>query len=652
MRVVLAEKRFLKSLLVLLAVLSVAGAGQNFELHLIFTNDIHGAIHSVPANFMNPEFGPMMSGGAGAYTYVNGVRSEAEKTEDGVLLLDGGNIFQGTPLGTNDGGATIIKWMNLMGYDALTPGLDDFDQGVDNLSKLSRLADFPLLSANIKNADGATPGWLKPYFIRDINGVKIAVVGLSSHSIPRQTFPANTAGLEFLDDVAKAQEMVDQVRAEGATVVILLAHTGLPYDREMVFEQLLVQVAQEGEETDEGRITEHDAMALAHLVTGIDVVVTGGVSKGYDDPWEDPLTHTLVVQNYGNLTGLGHIELLIDSATGTVQGYDYPTERGIMMSLLQDDVWPDPAISDSIAIWMADAGNLERPDYSAAIAAIKQDFGIQPLSPELDQFDVPNLGKPGRLEVVTWNLEWFPAAGDTTLRSVAEIVNDWGVDLVAFQEIKDVGQFARLMELLPNHGYAISQQSSFMDQAIVYRKDYITYLGQREPFAFNDYFYAGRPPLMADFYWSDGAIGFEFSLLDVHLKCCGDGLYRRQKSMEQLHELLSDYLSDGYDNIIVAGDWNDQLDDTGQVQSFYPFLDDRDNFRYATEVICRDPEQASYPSWPSFLDHILYAKGFFDEQAAGGHIQTLKPDEYVGSWEVYEATLSDHRPVFWSIPVK
>ncbi len=641
--------RKLSGLFLLLFSILLAGSKEQIKIHILFTNDIHGAIHQVPASFMNPEFGPMLSGGAGAYAYVQSVREDADKSGDGVLLLDGGNIFQGTPLGTNDGGATIIKWMNWMGYDALTPGLEDYDQGVDNLKRLAAQADFPFLSGNIVTDDGNGPEWLKPWVIKEIAGVKVALVGLTSQTLPQQTFPEYTSGLMFQPDVTAARALVEEVRALGAEVVIMLAYMGIPYDREEVFEEFLIRMEQAEDEAE--AVTEHDAMALARLVPGIDVIVTGGVSKGYDDPWEDSRTHTLVVQNYGNLTGLGHLELLIDEATGTVTGYDYPTERGILVSLLQDDIWPDPEMADSIDTWVASASGLTRPDYSAVIAGLE--FELSPvIKSDLDQFDVPNLGSPDRLEAITWNLEWFPAAGDTTLRSVAEIVSDWGVDIVAFQEIKNVGQFARLMEMLPNHGYVISEQSSFMDQAIVYRKDFVTLLGQSEPFAFNDYYYAGRPPLMADFYWSDGEDGFEFSVIDLHLKCCGDGLYRRQRSMEQLHGLLSDYLGQGFENIIVMGDWNDQLDDAGLEQSFYPFLNDRENFRFATEPIHLDVDQASYPSWPSFLDHILYARGFFDEQAAGGKVQTLKVDEYVGGWDIYEATLSDHRPVFWSIPVK
>ena len=71
-------------------------SGESFRLHLLFTNNIHGAIHEVPARFINPEFSPILSGGAGAYSYVNKLRSEAKDAGDFVLLTDAGNLFQGT----------------------------------------------------------------------------------------------------------------------------------------------------------------------------------------------------------------------------------------------------------------------------------------------------------------------------------------------------------------------------------------------------------------------------------------------------------------------------------------------------------------------------------------------------------------------------
>jgi len=596
---------------------------------------------------MNPEFGPMLSGGAGAFQYVNDVRREAEEKGDNVLLLDGGNLFQGTPLGTLDGGETIIRWMNTMGYDAFTPGLKDFDQGVDNLQKMAEIADFPMLSGNIiEETSGQKPEWITPIIYKQIGGATVAIVGLTQKDIPTQTFPKNTEGLVFLDEISTAQQLVKDAKANGADIVVLLAHLGIPYNREDEYDTFLLRL-EAGEEVDSPHVL--NAMEFAHFIEGIDVIVTGGVAKGYDHPWEDPTTHTLILQNYGNLTGIGHLELLIDKRTKKLSGYEYPTDRGMLITLMEDDIPPNKSLADQIQKWVHESEEV----YKNKRPFAEKTSSISTFLEEQNIYSVPNLGKDNWLEIVTWNLEWFPSASDTTLKAAAEIIREWDVDIVALQEIKNIYMFSVLMNLLPGYGYVLSEQSSFMDQAIIYKKDVLTCLGQYEPFTFNDYYFAGRPPLMADFIWENDGLKREFSVVNLHLKCCGDGLYRRQKSLEQLHEYLKDYLMNENENIIVAGDWNDQLTDKGINQSFTAFLNDPDHFRFATMEIATDTSQASYPKWivPSILDHILYSKGFYDE-AAEGAINTLRLEDIVGGWDMYEEILSDHRPVMWSVPIR
>jgi len=626
------------------------------RLHLIFTNDIHGSIHQYPARFMNPEYGPMLSGGAGAYRYVNELRAEATQKGEHLLLLDGGNIFQGTPLGTVDGGEKIIRWMNLMEYDALTPGLRDFDQGVNNLEHLSEVAEFPMLSGNILDkTTGEIPDWLSSTIFKRVGDTDIAIIGITADDLSRKTFSYNTAGLEFLPTISTAQTLVDQAKEQGADIVILLAHAGLPYNREKVFEILHEMVIAPGSNETKS-IPTLTALTLAHFLEGVDVIVTGGVAKGYDYPWEDPKTHTLVVQNYGNLSGIGHLELLIDEEAKILVGHEYPTDRGMLITLLEDDILADLSVVETIKNWVIEAkkiyyeGRESEPSLMTPTGSC--DTPLTRLSTS-DKFPIPNLGKPERLEIVTWNLEWFPTAGDSTLEAVAEVIEEWGVDIVALQEIKNIHEFGRLMEFLPDHGFVLSEQSSFMDQAIIYRKDVITFLGQYEPFSFDDYYFAGRPPLMADFVWSCGDVFSAFSVINMHLKCCDDGLFRRQKSMVQLHDLVRQYIASGDENIVVVGDWNDQLTDTGMRQSFTAFLDDPEYFQFATMEIAQDTSQASYPKWtvPSMLDHILYSKGFFDEHESGGITQTLDMEQIIGDWDTYENILSDHLPVMWSIEI-
>ena len=119
------------------------------KINLIATNDIHGVIGEQKANFMNPQYPPTIIGGAAFAKYMDTLRMEIHSSGEGIIVLDGGNFFQGNPLGLVDGGKTMIEWMNRIGYDAMVPGSYDFISGADNLNELSDLAIFPFLFSNL-----------------------------------------------------------------------------------------------------------------------------------------------------------------------------------------------------------------------------------------------------------------------------------------------------------------------------------------------------------------------------------------------------------------------------------------------------------------------------------------------------------------------
>ena len=616
--------------------------GESLRIHLLFTNDIHGSIHEGPARFINPEFAPDLSGGAGAFAYVNKIRQEAETKGEAVLLTDAGNVFQGTPLGTSDGGETMIRWMNWMEYDAFTPGVKDFDQGKENLTQLAAIANFPFLSANMDGLNGTLP-----YLIKDLNGIQIGIIGLMTPELKKGVLPENFAGISVGNPLDKLNTLIPEVRSKGADLIFVLAHLGLPYDREEEYELMLNRL----ELSEKILIT--NALELAHYSEGVDIIITGGISKGYDTPWQDPLTHTLVLQNYGNLTGIGHLTIEVDKEVKTITNYSFPIDRGMMLTLFTDDIWPDLEMADSIRQWVKSVK--ENSDFNPDQS--KEQIRTNP-SPECpDQwpadrnvYNIPPLGKTNGLDVITWNMERFPLAGDTTLKVVSEIIRDLNVDIIGIQEVQAIGEFAEMMSWLPEYDFILSQQSSFMDQAIIYRKDVLIVLNQQEPFAFDDYFFAGRPPLVVDYLYRCGETEMEITIVNFHLKCCGDGLYRRQQSMKQLHTFLRDRIDLGLTNIIVIGDWNDQIQDEGIYQSFRPFVNDKNHFRFVTDLIVDDPNQQSYPTWPSFLDHILIAESFFDSFKSNGVIRSVNIDEWIGGWEVYESTISDHRPILLHLP--
>ena len=609
------------------------------KLHLVFTNNIHGAIHELPARFINPEFSPLLAGGAGAYTYISNLRKEASEDGDFVILTDAGSLFQGTQLGTDDGGTKIMKWMNWMAYDAFVPGVRDFDQGVENLEKLKRESNFPFLASNLKGVNG-----IENYKIIDANGIKIGLIGLITPFLFDGLIPENYEGVEVLDLLKTLNAQIETIRND-VDLIFVLSHLGLPYNREDEYEKFIKGVFQKD-------LKIKNAIELAHFTNEVDVIITGGVSKGYDTPWVDPNTHTIVVQNYGNLTGIGHLILNIDKEKKIIKNYTFPTERGMMVNLFTDNIWPDLAVQDSISGWANSISSLHNKDYTQQILEIEEtDCPSDNINAKFNEFDVSAVGKDNLLDIMTWNMERFPLKGDTTMKAVAEIIQDLNVDIIGVQEVLKIGAFSKMMSWLPNYDFVISKHSSFLEQAIIYKKNMFTVLGQDEPFAMDDYYFAGRPPLVVDFLYHCGDVKKEICIVNMHLKCCGDGLYRRQQSMKQLHGFLKEKSKNGKDNIIVVGDWNDQLQDTGIYQSFSPFINDQENFLFVTNRIVNDPNQQSYPSWPSFLDHIMIGRGYFDVFEKEGIVRSVNLDEWIGGWEEYESIISDHRPILLSLPI-
>ena len=126
-------------------VLCASPSEDQIVVNLITTNDLHGQIVGQKARFMNPEYPPDIMYGSALYSYIQKLRQDVSSTNEDVLLLEGGNFFQGHPFGLADSGRTMIEWMNRIKYDALVPGGYDFIGGASNLLNLNELADFPFL---------------------------------------------------------------------------------------------------------------------------------------------------------------------------------------------------------------------------------------------------------------------------------------------------------------------------------------------------------------------------------------------------------------------------------------------------------------------------------------------------------------------------
>ena len=197
--------------------------GLDNDIVILYTNDVHCGV--------DDNLG---------YTGLATVKNALEAQGKHVVLVDNGDAVQGDTIGTLSNGEYIIDIMNEVGYDVATPGNHEFDYGMEQFLALTEQANFPYVSANFVDSDGNTV--LDPYVIKDVAGVKIAFVGISTPktittSTPKYfqddngnyiySFQQDETGEKLY---AAVQSAVDAARAEGAQFVIALAHLGIEED--------------------------------------------------------------------------------------------------------------------------------------------------------------------------------------------------------------------------------------------------------------------------------------------------------------------------------------------------------------------------------------------------------------------------------------
>ena len=603
-------------------------------IDVITTNDLHGFIDEQTANFINPNYPPHIIGGSGFSKYVSDLKNESDNN---LLILDGGNFFQGHPVGIVDSGKTIIDWMNRVGYHATVPGNNDFLFGVKNLIELSQIANFDFLSSNTFYSE-SNELVFKPYEIYKIKGLSVGVIGVVNSELENLVLQKNLEGVKVIKPTEFILDRwVNEVKGNGADIVILLTSYGVPWDRDKVYAKYL--------KTDKQKIK--NSIELGYHSKNIDLIISGGISKGYPTPWYDPFSHVHTFQNYGNGTSFGHFKINFDTNTNLYIGYDYAVKNSISQTLFLNDFDYNQSDYDWIKNKARNAieKNYKPINWTDINPVLeKNNFNIE----YKNNWDIPSFDRDKNLDIITWNCEFFPTAGDSTIDALSEAVLDLDVDIIAFQEIKNRGWFSKLMKKIPNYDFIISEQSSFMDQAIIYKKEDFVYVSHLELFAENDYNFAGRPPLQVNLIHKQS--NTKFSVVDLHMKCCDSGLLRRKRAAEQLYNYLIDHIESN-PNIIVLGDWNDDLKDADGEHCFDLYLDDS-SFLFPTMDITYDISKASYPKEPyiSFLDHIMITSDFIGNKRYV--VDTVPMDFYMGNFKTYETYISDHMPVYLSFPFK
>lgn len=204
------------------------------KLTVLYTNDTHSRIEPFPDN--DPKYA-----GEGGFARRAAMIESIRKTDENVLLLDAGDIFQGTPYFNFYHGELEYKLMSLMQYDATTFGNHDFDLGCGNILTQMKHADFDFINCNydFKNTELEKNKKIFPYRIYKKGGLKIGVlgVGIALQNLVDKKFVGN---IVYNDPIKEANKISSVLRNdEKCDYIICLSHLGFKYDSDKVSDIIL-----------------------------------------------------------------------------------------------------------------------------------------------------------------------------------------------------------------------------------------------------------------------------------------------------------------------------------------------------------------------------------------------------------------------------
>ena len=273
-----------------------------------------------------------------------------------------------------------------------------------------------------------------------------------------------------------------------------------------------------------------------------------------------------------------------------------------------------------------------------------------------DSQDLSDLafGTSNNLDLITWNLQTFAKDDQTTIDSLTTAIIALDVDVIAIQEISNSTEFQTLLTQLNGYNGYHSTNTS-MKLGYIYKSS-LTINNIYTIYDNDTYNFAGRPPLVLSLNYNNQ----DFSIINVHLKCCGDGVLdltnpndeetRRFNGLNMLKTYIDQNLPS--ENVVVLGDYNDVLTDPLSNNVFSQFINDSVNYQFADFVIADGPSiNWSYPTWPSHIDHILISSELNDEfNNSNNNVVTIPVDDYLlGGFNTYDALISDHLPVAISL---
>lgn len=226
---------FTKSLLVLSIGVAMVGCGSDSD-DIAVTCDTAASCTKFTVLHTNDNHGRFWENSKGEYgmaarkTLIDSIRAEVTQNGGETILLSGGDINTGVPESDMQDAVPDFVGMNLLGYDAMALGNHEFDNTLDVLEMQSELADFPMLAANIYIKDGDTvtdERLFSPYKVFTINGLKVAVIGLTTKDTAKLVNPDNVATIHFADPQVEIKKAIKEIEAnETVDLIFATTHMG------------------------------------------------------------------------------------------------------------------------------------------------------------------------------------------------------------------------------------------------------------------------------------------------------------------------------------------------------------------------------------------------------------------------------------------
>jgi 2',3'-cyclic-nucleotide 2'-phosphodiesterase (5'-nucleotidase family) len=279
---------------------SVSGFAEIRTLTILHTNDLHARISP-------------LENGNGGFAYLETViQRERAKCSD-CILLNAGDLVQGSPVSTIFHGLPVYEIANLMSFDAATLGNHEFDYGWPQAKKFLQTARYPIVTSNLED-DKGRPFTEHPYVILKVNGLRVAVVGAMTDSLKTLTTPKLMENWHTTPVIEAARKIAREVR-EQSDLVVLLAH-----------------------------ITGDEEQTFLNVATEIPVMVTGHIHRGLDQALTKDGRLLVRVKSYGE--ELGRLELKVDTEKKAPISWEWKR-----IPVNSKEISPNPTVAKAVKQW-------------------------------------------------------------------------------------------------------------------------------------------------------------------------------------------------------------------------------------------------------------------------------------------------------------